>query len=430
VSASDGPGLQWRLALPIGRALTLIVLVITALAVATPEHRLRVGGALLVCLAGSAYGLRFGPRMWRQRLIGLTGLATGGALLVAIDSGAPGWLAGGVAIAASLVRLPPRPGLIFAAVASVLLSAAPLARGDTAEVPVIASVCGGCAALGMVLGGARSRAETAERLLAAEQSARESAVDAHRYAERQHLAREIHDILAHTLSAQTVQLEGARLLLEHGGPLDAVRQRIESAQRLARDGLEETRRAVHSLRGETRPLPETLRLLADTAGATYREEGTVRPLRAEAALVIERTVQEGLTNARKHAPGAQVAVTLRFLDDHEEVEICDSGGTDPEPPLVASGDGLTGGYGLAGGRIGVTGGSDGLAGGSIGVADGGIGVTGGGNGLVGGGYGLAGMRERAALIGAELATGAYPVGPDGKGYRVWLTIPRNASSGS
>jgi signal transduction histidine kinase len=254
-------------------------------------------------------------------------------------------------------------------------------------VPVLAAVCGGCAVIGTMLGGVRGRAENAERLLAAEQQARESTAAADRYAERQRLAREIHDIIAHTLSAQTVQLEGARLLLERGAPTDAVRQRIETAQRLARDGLEETRRAVNSLRGEMRPLSDALRSLADTAGATYAEEGEPRPLRAEAALAVERTVQEALTNARKHAPGAKVTVVMRYLHDHDEVEILDSGAAGGGPEHV-----------------------------SLAVS--------------GSGYGLAGMRERAELIGAELATGPHPVDPDGRGFRVWLTVPRGETSAS
>jgi signal transduction histidine kinase len=270
------------------------------------------------------------------------------------------------------------------AVTAVALTVAPLTRGEAGQVPVNASICGAAAVLGMVLESSRSRAVAAERLLASEQAARESAAEAERYAERQRLAREIHDILAHTLSAQVVQLESARLLLQHGQSTDTVRQHIESAQRLARDGLEETRRAVQSLRGRARPLPEALRVLAADAGASYRQEGEVRPVPAQAALAIERTVQEALTNARKHAPGAAVTVTMRFGEDHDEVEVRDDGAADQDAPLSDSG----------------------------------------------GGYGLAGMRERAELIGGDLTTGPIAAGSDGKGYRVWLTVPRIAPSAS
>ena len=391
MSANDSPGPEWRWALPAGRVLTLTILMVFALAASAPEHRVVVGAILLVSFAGTLYGLRFGAEQWRRRLIGVLSLGAGGIALIVIDANAPGWMAAGVAIAAGLVRLPLRPSLIFAALTAAGASTVPLLRGDTRSIPVIASICGAFAVIGMILSGARTRAVTAERLLASEQAARESeqialesAAQAERYAERQRLAREIHDILAHTLSAQAVQLESARMLLEHGRPIGDVRQHIETAQRLARDGLEETRRAVHSLRGEARPLPVALRALADTAGATYQQEGEVRPLPAQASLAIERTVQEALTNARKHAPGAKVTVTMRFYEDHDEVEILDTGGIDGDAPLASSG----------------------------------------------GGYGLAGMRERAELIGGELTTGPYPVGADGKGYRVWLTVPRSAPSAS
>src|SRR5262249_36019458 len=69
------------------------------------------------------------------------------------------------------------------------------------------------------------------------------------------LAREIHDVLAHTLSALSVQLETADALLE-SDRTERARQSVARASRLARDGLAETRRAVGALRGDTPPLPE------------------------------------------------------------------------------------------------------------------------------------------------------------------------------
>jgi signal transduction histidine kinase len=168
------------------------------------------------------------------------------------------------------------------------------------------------------------------------------------------------------------------LLVEHDGETAAVLQRIQAAQRLAREGIEETRRAVQSLRGDARPLTDTLRTLADAAGARYREDGVPWPLGPQANLTVERTVQEGLTNARKHAPGAAVTISTSFGGEQLRVEVRDTGS-----------------------------GQSGSANGS----------------LPGGGYGLAGMRERAELIGAELQAGPY-----GKGFRVCLTLPRDAIS--
>jgi signal transduction histidine kinase len=374
VSFPRGPG--WRWALPAGRAAALVLLATATMWTAAPEHRVAAGAAVVVSLAGALHGLRYGPERWAQRLIGLVLLAAGGVALTAIDGRAPGWLPGAAAIIAGLARLPARVALRFVVPVTVATCLAPLVRGDRGQVPTIAAACAAALLLGLIIGGVRQRATTAEQLLAAEQAARESRAQRDRLAERQRIAREIHDILAHTLSAQSVQLEGARLLVERDAPAADVLARIHHAQRLARDGLEETRRAVQSLRDEVPPLAETLRRLADDAGARYREAGEPWPLDPPAALAVERTVQEALTNVCKHAPGASVAVTSAF-DVHElRVEIRDSGGATRTGPVPATG----------------------------------------------GGYGLAGMRERAALINARLESGAH-----GEGFLVCLTVPRRGS---
>ncbi|MFI1993718.1 sensor histidine kinase [Actinoplanes sp. NPDC020271] len=370
-------GPEWAWALNAGRAVTLVVLAAATIALAAPEHRVLAASALAVSLCGSAYGLRHGPGQWVQRLIGLTLFAAGGVTLLAVDGRAPGWLACGVAVIAGLARLPARAGLIFAGTVIVATCLAPLARDDLEDVPMMAAICGAALVVALVVTGARNRAVTAEQLLEAEQSARESAAERDRLTERQRIAREIHDILAHTLSAQTVQLEGARLLLDRGAAPAEVRERILVAQRMAREGLEQTRRAVQSLRGDARPLVEVLRKLADDADARYEESGTPWSLAPPAALTVERVIQEGLTNARKHAPGAAVTVTIAYMPDALRAEVHDTGATSPPqaPPD--------------------------------------------------GGYGLTGMRERAALIGADLLTG-----PHGKGYRICLTLPRSGPSAS
>lgn len=195
-------------------------------------------------------------------------------------------------------------------------------------------------------------------------------------AERSHLAREIHDILAHSLSAQIVHLEGARMLLARDGDRVQALDRVERAQQLARAGLEETRRALATLRGESPPPDEALTELAEEfhvlTGRQCEVEvaGTPRELTPAAGLAVIRTGQEALTNVRKHAPGAQVHVRLAYEDDHVELDVSDTGGTEPALEDMGSG------------------------------------------------YGLVGMRERAELIGGTLETG-----PDGKGFRVSLRVP-------
>lgn len=376
-------GLRWRVALPVGRIFALAVLFLAAYSWARPENRPGVMGALAVCVVGAAVELKASAERWTWRLAGLAMIGASGVAMVAMDPGTPGLLAAGLAVSVSLVRLPPVPGFVAAGVIAAATVGAGILRGGIEAAPAIVAACGGFGILGLILAGVRARADTAERLLASEKAAREATAEAERYAERQRLAREIHDILAHTLSAQAVQLEGARLALEKAGAdadpiLARAAKAVEAAQRLARDGLTETRRAVHSLHGgEERDLPKTLRELAAIAGAEYRQEGEPRPLGPQASLTFERIVQEGLTNARKHAPGAPVTVTMSYGGTEDRVEVHNGA------PAEVDGSGLA---------------------------------------ATGGGYGLAGMRERAALIGGALSTGA-----DGKGYRICLTIPRSGS---
>jgi signal transduction histidine kinase len=359
--------------LPAGRVVTLAALIALAVVVALPAHRLPVVAGLVVSVGGAAWGLRFGPERWEQRLIGLVLFAAGGIALIVVDGQAPGWLACGAAIIAALARLPQRTALFFAILVAAATCLAPLTRGDRDEVPAMAAACAAALILGLIIGDVRMRANNAERLLVAEQAAQESRTQHDRLVERQRIAREIHDILAHTLSAQSVQLEGARLLVQKEAPAGDVLERIRAAQRLARDGLEETRRAVQSLRDELPPIDKTLRRLADDAGAQYRQVGQPWPLEAPAALAIERVVQEGLTNARKHAPGAAVTVDIAYGRESVTVAVSDTGSGCPQAPESAGG----------------------------------------------GGYGLAGMRERAALIGARLESGFH-----GEGFRICLTVPR------
>jgi signal transduction histidine kinase len=195
-------------------------------------------------------------------------------------------------------------------------------------------------------------------------------------AERQRLAREIHDILAHSLSAQAVHLEGTRMLLARDGDRAVALERVTQAGAMARAGLEETKRAVAALRGESTPLADELSRLAEqfrvTTGNRCAVEvsGDPSALPAEARLAVARTAQEALTNVRKHAPDASVTLTLRCTADRCELDVLDTGGP---PGALAN---------------------------------------------AGSGYGLVGMRERAELLGGELSAG-----PCESGFLVRLQVP-------
>ena len=101
------------------------------------------------------------------------------------------------------------------------------------------------------------------RLVAELEATREAQAQAVTLRERARLAREMHDVLAHSLSALAVQLEGARLLARSRGADPDVADAIERSHRLARAGLDEARRAIEALRGENMPGPDRLPALAD-----------------------------------------------------------------------------------------------------------------------------------------------------------------------
>ncbi|MGE7434604.1 MULTISPECIES: sensor histidine kinase [Kitasatospora] len=276
------------------------------------------------------------------------------------------WLGLGVTV---LVRLPRGPAVLAAAISFGTYAAVSWASWLSTV-----STVGGLALLGCLLRlDAESRA-TAHRLLVQERAAHKAEAENAALAERARIAREIHDVLAHSLSAQLVHLEAARLMLDTGAEREQVRERVVAARRMAQDGLTETRQALSALRGEFTPVGEYLVELTGQEGAELIVRGTARPLAAEAGLAVRRTAQEALTNVRKHAPGSRVTVRLGYLEGRVELEVRNT-----RPPRGA--------------------GSGELA-------------------ASGSGYGLLGMRERAELLGGELLAG-----PEDGGWRVLLRVP-------
>src|ERR1700712_63414 len=156
------------------------------------------------------------------------------------------------------------------------------------------------------------RSEQAELLLAQTQRSNEEQLRAAALDERARIAREIHDVLAHSLAGLTIDLEATRVLVEHGASTDRILARVDRAHGLAREGLSETRRAIETLRGEGLQPGPTLKALAaeyrdsDAGDAHVELRGPVDELPADAALAVARVAQESLTNVRKHAPGAAV----------------------------------------------------------------------------------------------------------------------------
>lgn len=204
-------------------------------------------------------------------------------------------------------------------------------------------------------------------------------------AERQRLAREMHDVLAHSLSGLLLQLEGARMLAAANAADPRLPTAIERAHHLGASGLDEARRAIAMLRDEELPgperLPELAARFAEDRGVpcVFAVSGQARALASETRLAVYRVAQEALTNIIKHARPVQVEMSLAYEPDSTRLTVqdysdCQAG--------AAGRDRL-----------------------SRGPAH-------------GAGYGLAGMRERAELLGGTLTAGRT-----GSGFRVELQVP-------
>jgi signal transduction histidine kinase len=221
--------------------------------------------------------------------------------------------------------------------------------------------------VGRVLYGRRVQAEQSAALLAQTQQLLAACGQADVLGERARIAREIHDVLAHSLGALGIQIQAARAVLTDHQDIDRAVEILLTAQRMASDGLTETRRAVHALRSDSRPLDEELRRATATYGERYAVKitlaigGTPRPVPPDATVALLRTAQEALVNAAKHAPGQCVAVRLDYGEHDVRLTVVN---------------------GLASDRTGPA-----------------------GPGTITGGYGLTGMRERLLLLNGTLAAG-------------------------
>ena len=211
--------------------------------------------------------------------------------------------------------------------------------------------------------------------------------------ERARISRELHDVVAHHISMIAVQAETARLTTQGMPPTGA--QRLLAIGDTARLALTEMRRLLGVLREDAagelvqrRPQPgldqlnDLLDEARDASGAGTRliVSGWLTPLDPGVELAGYRIVQEALTNARRHAPGAAVDVELHYSDEGLHLRIRDNG---PGPQRASQADG------------------DAPAGGLPGT------------------HGLLGMRERAAAVGGTLRIGAAP----GGGFLVEAMLP-------
>ncbi|GAA4448786.1 histidine kinase [Phytohabitans houttuyneae] len=197
--------------------------------------------------------------------------------------------------------------------------------------------------------------------------------------ERERIARDMHDILAHSISLIAVQAEAGPVLVR-ADPARAERV-FDTIGETARETLTQLRRTLGILRGEAgsrAPQPDLdgLAALAERAreaglAVAVEERGDKRPLPPELGLAAYRVVQESLTNVVRHARAKRVWIRLDWAPDQLGVEVRDDG-------------------------------------------------RGPGGAKPGGGHGIMGMHERVGAVGGALRTGP---GPGGAGFQVTATLP-------
>jgi len=177
-------------------------------------------------------------------------------------------------------------------------------------------------------------------------AANQPRVEGARGDERARVAPELHDVLAHSLSALAVQLDLARMLLQRRPDDPAALAAVERAHALARQGLDDARQAVSALRGDQLPGPGQLLELAidferDTGVPCAVEIAADLPtLSSEEAVTLYRAAQEALTNVRKHAAARQVRLRLAAAEGGVRLVVENDG--EGKPSLAAAGYGLVG----------------------------------------------------------------------------------------
>ena len=284
-------------------------------------------------------------------------------------------------------RLATRPALGMA-LGTAALSMLGLALGQAHGIEGWPWPLGGTVALTVFLGMSNRAGErAAQGAYAAVESARQAAESARREAqaseraalaegrtavlvERGRIARDIHDVLAHSLSGVSMQLELSDLLLDQGD-VQRARAALARAHSIVREGMNEAGRAVQALRTDALPLPETLQAIFE---GLLTVVGDVRPVSTPVGQTIIRIAQEALTNTRRHAGGADVRATLSYAVGEVYLEVANGPSTGAES-------------------------------------------------TPGSGMGLVGMRERVALLGGRVDAGPITQGPNAGGWRVLAVVP-------
>jgi signal transduction histidine kinase len=339
----------------------------------------RTTGPIDVALALAVVAPLTLVRAWPARAAALSGLAVLAGLLTALPATVTG-----VAVLTGLYAVAGRrcPTRTVAVLVLPFVGYLPLAvdqpGGRTFALFLLAAT-----ALAAAGGAARRLREEGRGRRATEQSAAASLLEYAARGERARIARELHDVVAHHITMIALQADAARLATP-GLPAEGAR-RLVAIGDTARTALTEMRRLLGVLREDVdaassrQPQPglrqlnallDEVRDAASGSGVRLIVSGPVRALDPGIELTAYRIVQEALTNARRHAPGAAVDVELRYRADEIMLRVQDNG-----PGPVPAPDGH--------------------------------------------GHGLAGMRERAAAVGGRVSAGPAA----GTGFAVEAVLP-------
>jgi signal transduction histidine kinase len=263
-------------------------------------------------------------------------------------------------------------------------------RRGLSDVAFVTVVFGGAWLLGRALRGRGQHAAELEQRAARLQAEQQAQARAAVTAERARIARELHDVIAHSVSVMVIQAGAAEQLLEQTP--ERARAPLAAVQDTGRQTIVELRRLLGILREDDQELSLTPQpglagldvLLAETRQAglpvQLRVEGQPWPLPPGVDLAAYRIVQEALTNTLRHAGPVHAEVVVRYQDHAVELEILDDGPGPGSPPSAGGGSG----------------------------------------------HGLVGMRERVALYGGTIHAG--PRASAGTGYAVRVRLPADAAA--
>lgn len=365
------------------RVVVVVVVVLPAL-LSTPEpglHGKDLG--ITVSLVVFVAGMLFAPRFRQGRgwvVVQVTNFAfigAAGIALAALQPQAASELPASAAVLMAAIALRPSSAAVVVLPVTAGLGIAFGTNSNAQSVAGSVLLCVVLAVLGALVQQSRVSQDRTELLLAELEDARDDQARAAAGAERSRIARELHDVLAHSLSGLSIQLEGARKLAANEGVSAPLRAVIDRSAGLAKQGMVEARDAVGALRDDdlttVQRLPELVEHYRRDLGlqVALEVEGASRPVPAEVSLTLYRAVGEALTNVCRHAPGAVANVLVVWAPAEVQLRVVDQGGT-------------RGAQATGSGR----------------------------------GWGLIGMHERVARIGGRLVAG-----PDGPGWSVDIRVP-------